>query len=106
MKSIWKGSISFGLVNIPVKMYTAIQSHTLDLDMLRKGDLCQVHFARVCREDGKEIPYEDIVIEVITAPLITCFHVRTTSGRYLPFNQSGACIFSRPPKRLDIGGNS
>ena len=61
MRSIWKGSISFGLVNIPVKMYTASQSNTLDLDMLRKGDLCQVRFARVCREDGKEIPYENIV---------------------------------------------
>jgi len=61
MKSIWKGAISFGLVNIPVKMYSASQSNSLDLDMLRKGDLCQVRFARVCREDGKEIPYQDIV---------------------------------------------
>jgi len=61
MRSIWKGAISFGLVNIPVKMYSASQSNTLDLDMLRKGDLCQVRFARVCKADGKEIPYEDIV---------------------------------------------
>lgn len=61
MKAIWKGSISFGLVNIPVKLYSATQSQTLDLDMLRKGDLCQVRFARVCRDDGKEIPYENIV---------------------------------------------
>ena len=34
MRSLWKGSISFGLVNIPVKMYTASQSHTLDMDMV------------------------------------------------------------------------
>ncbi len=61
MKSIWKGSISFGLVNIPVKMYSGTQSHNLDLDMLRKSDHCQVRFMRVCRDDGKEIPYEDIV---------------------------------------------
>ena len=61
MKALWKGSISFGLVNIPVKLYSASQSHSLDLDMLRKGDLCQVRFARVCRDDGKEIPYQDIV---------------------------------------------
>ncbi len=61
MKALWKGSISFGLVNIPVKLYSATQSHTLDLDMLRKGDLCQVRFMRVCRDDGKEIPYENIV---------------------------------------------
>jgi DNA end-binding protein Ku len=61
MRALWKGAISFGLVNIPVRMYTASESNTLDLDMLRKDDLCQVRFARVCREDGKEIPYEDIV---------------------------------------------
>lgn len=61
MKTIWKGSISFGLVNIPVKMYTATQSHTLDLDMLHKDDLCPIKFMRVCREDGREVPYKDIV---------------------------------------------
>lgn len=61
MKTIWKGSISFGLVNIPVKMYTATQSNTLDLDMLHKDDLCPIKFMRVCREDGKEVPYKDIV---------------------------------------------
>lgn len=61
MKTIWKGSISFGLVNIPVKMYTATQSHTLDLDMLHKDDLCPIKFLRVCREDGREVPYKDIV---------------------------------------------
>jgi DNA end-binding protein Ku len=61
MRSLWKGSINFGLVNIPVKLYSASQSHTLDLDMLRKDDHCQVRFMRVCRDDGREIPYEDIV---------------------------------------------
>ncbi len=61
MKSIWKGAISFGLVNIPVKMFSGSQSHSLELDMLRKGDHCQVKFKRVCGDDGKEIPYSDIV---------------------------------------------
>jgi DNA end-binding protein Ku len=41
MKSIWKGSIGFGLVNIPIKLYSAIQSSSLDLDMLDKKDLAQ-----------------------------------------------------------------
>ena len=54
MRSIWKGSISFGLVNIPVKMYSATQSHTLDLDMLRKGDLCEVKYKRVCFKSAKD----------------------------------------------------
>ena len=61
MKAIWKGAISFGLVNIPVKMYSASQSNTLDLDMSRKNDHCHVRFMRVCESDGKEIPYKDIV---------------------------------------------
>jgi DNA end-binding protein Ku len=61
MKAIWSGSISFGLVTIPVKLYSGSQNNTLDLDMLRKGDLCPVKYSRVCREDGKEIPWEDIV---------------------------------------------
>lgn len=61
MRSIWSGSINFGLVNIPIKLYSGSESHDLDLDMLRRGDLCPVKFSRVCREDGKEIPYENIV---------------------------------------------
>lgn len=61
MKSIWKGSISFGLVNIPVKMYSATQSHNLDLDLLHKGDLCEIRYKKVCKDTDKEVPYEDIV---------------------------------------------
>ncbi|HSD63543.1 MAG TPA: Ku protein [Ignavibacteriaceae bacterium] len=61
MRAIWSGLISFGLVNIPVKLYSGSESHSLELDMLRKDDLCPVKYARVCRSDGKEIPYEDIV---------------------------------------------
>ena len=61
MRPLWTGSISFGLINIPVRLFSGSHSNTLDLDMLRKDDLCPVRFARVCRSDGKEIPYEDIV---------------------------------------------
>lgn len=61
MRAIWSGTVSFGLVNIPVKLYSGSESHSLDLDMLRRGDLCPVKYARVCRADGKEIPYDDIV---------------------------------------------
>jgi len=61
MKAIWKGAISFGLVNIPVKMFSASHSHSFDLDMLRKGDHCKVKYMRVCEDDGKEIPFRDIV---------------------------------------------
>jgi DNA end-binding protein Ku len=62
MRSIWSGSIGFGLVNIPVKLYSASQSHDgLDLDMLHKEDHSPIRYARICREDGEEVPYDDIV---------------------------------------------
>lgn len=62
MRSIWTGSISFGLVNIPIKMYSGSESHDgLDLHMLHKEDHSPVRYARICRRDGKEIPYDEIV---------------------------------------------
>lgn len=61
MKSIWKGAISFGLVNIPIKMYSATQSSSLDLDMLDSKDLANIKFKRVNANTGKEVPYENIV---------------------------------------------
>lgn len=61
MRSIWSGAISFGLIYIPVQLYNASKSDELDFDMLRRGDLCPIRYARVCRETGEEVPYEDIV---------------------------------------------
>src|ERR1700752_4663904 len=61
MKSIWTGSIGFGLVNIPVKIYSATESSTLDLDMLDKKDHSNIHFKRVNEKTGKEVAWENIV---------------------------------------------
>lgn len=61
MRAIWSGSISFGLVNIPVKLFSGSESNSLDLDMLRKSDLCPIKYLRVCKRDNKEVPYEEIV---------------------------------------------
>ena len=62
MRSLWTGSISFGLVNIPVHMYSGSESrHGIDLDMLHKKDHAPIRYARVCRSDGKEIAWDDIV---------------------------------------------
>lgn len=61
MRSIWSGSLSFGLINIPVQLYSATQDHALSFDMLHKTDLSPIRYARICKEDGKEIPYKDIV---------------------------------------------
>jgi DNA end-binding protein Ku len=61
MRAIWTGSIGFGLVNIPIKMYSAVESSTLDLDMLDKKDHANIRFKRVNENTGKEVPWENIV---------------------------------------------
>lgn len=61
MKSIWNGAIAFGLVNIPVKLYSATESSALDLDMLDKRDLSNIRFKRVNENTGKEVSWDDIV---------------------------------------------
>ncbi|HEX6257950.1 MAG TPA: Ku protein [Candidatus Saccharimonadales bacterium] len=62
MRPIWNGSISFGLVNIPVRLYSGAEMRKgLDLDMLHKEDHSPIRFARVCRKDGKEVPWDDII---------------------------------------------
>lgn len=60
MKAIWKGGISFGLVYIPVTLYSGVTTHRLDLDMVRKGDACPIKYTRICKEDGKEVDWDDI----------------------------------------------
>ena len=61
MRSIWTGAIGFGLVNIPVKIYSATQESVLDLDMLDKKDLSNIRFKRVNENTGKEVAWGDIV---------------------------------------------
>nr|WP_295869049.1 Ku protein [uncultured Chitinophaga sp.] len=61
MRAIWSGSIGFGLVNIPVKLYSATQDSKLDLDMLDSHGLGHIRFKRVNENTGKEVPWEQIV---------------------------------------------
>lgn len=61
MRPIWKGAISFGLINIPVNLLSAVKSSTLDLDMLDSHDHANIKFNRVNERTGKEVPYEEIV---------------------------------------------
>jgi DNA end-binding protein Ku len=60
MKALWKGGISFGLVNIPVRLYSGAVTHRIDLDMIRKKDHCAIEYIRVCKKDGKEVPWDEI----------------------------------------------
>jgi DNA end-binding protein Ku len=61
MRAIWSGAIGFGLVNIPVKLFSATQGSELDLDMLDKKDHANIKFQRVNANTGKEVAYENIV---------------------------------------------
>ena len=62
MRPLWKGAISFGLVNIPVGLYSAIQHRaTVDLDLLRDSDHSQIRYKKVSEADGKEVSKEHIV---------------------------------------------
>lgn len=53
MRPIWKGSISFGLINIPVKLFSAVQESNLDFDMLDSKDRSNIKFKRVNENTGK-----------------------------------------------------
>ena len=61
MRPIWTGAIGFGLVNIPVKLYSATESSTLDLDMLDKKDHSNIKFMRINEKTGKEVEWANIV---------------------------------------------
>ena len=61
MRSIWTGAISFGLINIPVKLFSAVEDSSSDFDMLDSRDHSNIHFKRVNAETGKEVAYESIV---------------------------------------------
>src|ERR1051326_4573292 len=60
-RAIWKGSISFGLVNIPIALYAATRREELKFRLLRKTDLSPVNYKRVAEKDGREVPWDQIV---------------------------------------------
>src|SRR6266511_3381157 len=60
-RAIWKGSISFGLVNIPIALYPATRREELKFRLLRKSDLSPVNYKRVAEKDGREVPWDQIV---------------------------------------------
>jgi DNA end-binding protein Ku len=61
MHAIWTGAIGFGLVNIPVKLFSATQESSLDLDMLDKNGHANIRYARINADSGKEVPWGNIV---------------------------------------------
>src|SRR5712664_1089147 len=61
MRAIWKGTISFGLVNIPIALYPATRKEELKFRLLRAKDLSPVNYKRVAEKDGREVPWDEIV---------------------------------------------
>ena len=60
MRSIWKGAISFGLVTIPVKLYSATEQKDVTFHQVRRSDGSRIKYKRVAAADGEEVPYGDI----------------------------------------------
>lgn len=61
VRSIWSGSISFGLINIPVKLQSAIEATSIDFDLLSKKDMAPIKYARIDTKTGKEVPWKEVV---------------------------------------------
>jgi len=60
MRAIWKGALTFGLVNVPVKVYSAIEDHDVPLHQVHAADGGRIRYQRVCELDGEVVPYADI----------------------------------------------
>lgn len=61
MRAIWKGSISFGLVNIPVNLYSGSKEREIKFVLLHNKDHSEIRYAKICKAEEKEIDYKDIV---------------------------------------------
>jgi len=60
VRAIWKGAVSFGLVNVPVRLYSATENHDLSFHQVRKSDGSRIRYKRVAQADGEEVPYKEI----------------------------------------------
>jgi DNA end-binding protein Ku len=61
MRALWSGSISFGLINIPVRLFSASRARALNFKLLEKHSQCEIQYVRICAANHKEVPYQDIV---------------------------------------------
>ena len=60
MRAIWKGAVSFGLVNVPVRLFSATENHDVQFRQVHEKDGGRIRYQRVCAIDGAEVPYSDI----------------------------------------------
>ena len=98
MRAIWKGAISFGLVNIPIALYPATRTEDLKFRLLRASDHSPVNYKRVAEADGKEVAWEDIVRRRFLGET-----VNVTDELDWPRPATGASGWVRTLERLDRG---
>ncbi|EKA62758.1 DNA end-binding protein Ku [Janibacter hoylei PVAS-1] len=60
MRAIWKGAVSFGLVNVPVRLYSATENHDVQFRQVHRTDGGRIRYKRFCSKDGREVAYDDI----------------------------------------------
>ena len=60
MRAIWKGAVSFGLVNVPVRLYSATENHDVQFRQVHREDGGRIKYKRTCSIDGEEVSYDDI----------------------------------------------
>lgn len=60
MRAIWKGAVSFGLVNVPVRLYSATENHDVQFRQVHVTDGGRIRYKRICSKDGEEVAYDDI----------------------------------------------
>src|SRR4029078_3728665 len=60
MRAVWKGAVTFGLVNVPVKLYSDTEDHDVSLQQVHDADGGRIRYQRVCEIDGKVVEYKNI----------------------------------------------
>ncbi|GGK58230.1 Ku protein [Ornithinimicrobium pekingense] len=109
MRAIWKGAVSFGLVNVPVRLYSATENHDISLHQVRASDGSRIRYKRVAQADGEEVPYKEIAkayetedgrTVVLTDEDLAALPNRSSKEieveRFVPIDQIDPILFDKP----------
>ena len=102
MHSMWKGAISFGLVMIPVKLYSATEQKDIAFRQVHRADGGRIRFRRVCSVDGAEVPFEDVAkgFELPTGEMVVLTE-DDMAGLPLPTTRSIEVLHFTPEDQID-----
>ena len=105
MRAIWKGAIAFGLVNVPVKVYSATEDHDISLHQVHNADGGRIRYQRRCEVCSKIIDYEDIdkaYEDDGRTVVLTARRAQVHPGGKQPRNRSGPVRSGRPARSDDV----